>query len=65
MYVHYVLVQYAAVCNYRRFVCVSGAAVWVRSGHSTAHEAPENGRKYKPKHVGATSLKCFENAFNL
>jgi len=88
-----------------RFVCVSVAAVRVRSGHRnsmtrshrtgaphthiqtdgndirphtvqthnertstesilvtaqcTAHEPPEDGRKYGPKHVGATSLKCF------
>jgi len=34
MYVCCVFVQYAVVCHYRRFVCVSGAAVWVRSGHS-------------------------------
>ena len=83
MYVRCVFVQYAVVCHYRRFVCVSGAAVWARSGHdkrphtvqthnertstefnlgtaqSTAHEHPEDGRKYGPKHVGATSLKCF------
>jgi hypothetical protein len=26
---------------------------------STAHKPPEDGRKYGPKHVGATSLKCF------
>ena len=26
---------------------------------STAHEPPEDGRKYGPKHVGATSLECF------
>jgi len=26
---------------------------------STAHEPPEDGRKYGPKHVGATLLKCF------
>jgi hypothetical protein len=26
---------------------------------STAHEPPEDGSKYGPKHVGATSLKCF------
>jgi len=26
-------VQYVAVCAYRRFVCVSGAVVGVRSGH--------------------------------
>ena len=24
-----------------------------------AHEPPEDGRTYEPKHVGATSLKCF------
>jgi len=87
-----VLVQYVVVCHYRRFVCVSGAAVRVRSGHrihiqtdgndiqphtaqthnertstefslvtaqSTAHEPPEDGRKYGPKHVAATLLKCF------
>ena len=29
------------------------------TAQSTAHEAPEDGRKYGPKHVGATSLKCF------
>ena len=88
-----VLVQYVVVCHYRRFVCVSGAAVRVRSGHrihiqtdgndiqphtaqthnertstefslvtaqSTAHEPSENGRKYVPKHVAATLLKCFK-----
>ena len=33
MYVRCVFVQYAAVCHYRRFVCVSGAPVRVRSGH--------------------------------
>jgi len=35
MYVRCVFVQYAAVCHYRRFVCVSGAPVRVRSGHMT------------------------------
>jgi len=104
MYVHCVFVQYAAVCHYRRFVCVSGAPVQVRSGHrfydqispeqelrthiqtdgndirlhtaqtnnertstesnlvtaqSTDCEPTEDGRKYGPKHVGATSQKCF------
>jgi len=104
MYFRCVFVQYAAVCHYRRFVCVSGAALRVRSGRriygqisagqqlqthiqtdgndirshtvqthneststkfnlvtakSTAHEPPEDSRKYGPKHVGATSLKCF------
>ena len=91
MYVRCVFVQYAAVCHYRRFVCVSGAAVRVRSGQthiqtdgndirphtaqthsehtsresnlviakSTAHEPPEDGRTYGPKHVRTTSLKCF------
>jgi hypothetical protein len=108
MYVCCVFVYYAAVCNYRRFVCVSGAAVLVRCGQriydqispgqqlqthtqtdgnyirphtaqthnertstefnlvtaqSTAHEPPEDGRKYRPKHVGATSLKCLQHAF--
>jgi hypothetical protein len=79
MYVCCVFVQYAAVCHYHQFVCVSGAPVQVRSGHrmfcnvhitkhtmnptlvtaqSTAHEPPKDGRKYGPKHVGATSLKC-------
>jgi len=32
-YIRFVFVQYAAVCHYRRFVCVSGAPVRVRSGH--------------------------------
>jgi len=30
---------------------------------STAHESPEYGRKYGPKHVGATSLKSFLKCF--
>jgi len=29
------------------------------TAQNTAHEPPENGRTYGPKHVGATSLKCF------
>ena len=33
------------------------------TAQSTAHEPPEDGRKYGPKHVAATSLKCCENAF--
>ena len=33
MYVRCVFVQYVAVCHCRRFVCVSGAPVRVRSGH--------------------------------
>ena len=33
MYVRCVFVQYAAVCHYRRSVCVSGAPVRVRSRH--------------------------------
>jgi hypothetical protein len=33
------------------------------SAQSTAHELPEDGRTYGPKHVGATSLKCFQHAF--
>ena len=73
MYVRCVFVQYAAVCHYRRFVCVSGAAVRVGSGHrmesnlltakSTAHEPPEDGRNYGSKHVGATSIKRFLKRF--
>ena len=31
----------------------------VVTAQSTAHEPPEDGCKYGPKHVGATSLKCF------
>jgi len=33
------------------------------TAQSTAHEPPEDGRKYGPKHVGATSLKCFKITF--
>ena len=33
------LVQYAAVCHYRRFVCVSGAAVRVRPAHDQMTDA--------------------------
>ena len=29
------------------------------TAQSTAHEPPEDGHTYGPKHVGATSLKCF------
>jgi len=29
------------------------------TAQSTAHEPSENGRIYGPKHVEATSLKCF------
>jgi hypothetical protein len=29
------------------------------TAQSTAHEPPEDGRIYGPKHIGATSLKCF------
>jgi hypothetical protein len=29
------------------------------TAQSTAHEPHEDGRTYGPKHVGATSLKCF------
>ena len=29
------------------------------TAQSTAHEPPVDGRTYGPKHVGATSLKCF------
>jgi len=37
MYVRCVFVQYAAVCHYRRFVCVSGADVRVGSGQRTCN----------------------------
>jgi hypothetical protein len=30
------------------------------TAQSTAHEPPEDGRKYGPKHVGASFLKCFQ-----
>jgi len=33
------------------------------TAQSTAHEPPEDGRTYGPKHVGATSLKRFQHAF--
>jgi hypothetical protein len=33
------------------------------TAQSTAYEFPEDGRKYGPKRVGATSLKMFLNAF--
>jgi len=29
------------------------------NAQNTAHEPPEDSRKYGPKHVGATLLKCF------
>jgi len=29
------------------------------TAQSAAHGPPEDGRKYGPKHVGATTLKCF------
>jgi hypothetical protein len=29
------------------------------TAQSTSDDPPEDGRKYGPKHVGATSLKCF------
>jgi hypothetical protein len=72
MYVRCVFVQYAAVCHYRRFVCVC-VCLELLSGWDlvvdqilpgqqlqiTAYEPPEDGGKYGPKHVEATSLKCF------
>jgi hypothetical protein len=30
------------------------------TAQSTAHEPPEEGRKYGPKHVRASFLKCFK-----
>jgi len=51
MYVCYVLVQYAAVCHYRRLcVCVCVC------------QPPEDGRTYGPKHVGES---FFENVFKM
>jgi hypothetical protein len=32
---------------------------------NTAHEPPEDSRKYEPKHVAVTSLKCFKNVFSV
>ena len=29
------------------------------TAQSTAHEPPEDGRKYGPKHVGASLIICF------
>jgi len=45
MYVRCVFVQYVAVCHYRRFVCVSGAAVRVRYGHMTISH-PDSSSRY-------------------
>jgi len=33
------------------------------TAQSTAHKPPEDGRTYGPKHVAATSLKCFLTCF--
>jgi hypothetical protein len=33
------------------------------TAYSTVHEPSEDGRKYGPKHVGATSLNIFKNEF--
>jgi hypothetical protein len=43
MYVRCVFVRYVAVCHYRRFVCVSGAPVRVRS-----HPDRSSRHTYKP-----------------
>ena len=80
MYIRCVFVQYAAVCHYRRFLCVShiqtdGNDTWPHTVQThnertstefnlvtariTAHEPPEDGRTFGPKHVEATSPKCF------
>ena len=45
MYVRCVFVQYAAVCHYRRFVCVSGAPVRVRSGHGIFYDQISHGQE--------------------
>jgi hypothetical protein len=41
MYVCCVFVQYAAVCHYHRFVCVSEAPVRVRYGHRMTRSHPD------------------------
>ena len=35
------------------------------TGWSTAHEPPEDGRKYGPKHVGANFLKMFLSVLSI
>jgi len=66
MYVRCVFVQYVAVITVGLYVCPELLSGWdlviesnLVTAQSTAHEPPENGRKYGPKHVGASSLKCF------
>jgi len=44
MYVRCVFVQYVAVCHYRRFVYVSGAAVRVRCAHTHVPDTHTNRR---------------------
>jgi len=51
MYVSYVLVQYAAVCHYRRFcVCVPGVPVLVKSGHRVSMTRFHQDRNSRLKH---------------
>jgi hypothetical protein len=65
MYFRCVFVQYAAVCHYRRPHTVqthnkrTSTEFNLVTAQNTAHEPPEYGRKFGPKHLGATSLKCF------
>ena len=35
------------------------------TAQSAAHEPPEDGHTYGPKHVGATSLNVFKNALSV
>ena len=51
MYVRCVFVQFAAVQTHNERTSTEFNLV---TAQSTAHEPPENGRKYGPKHLGAT-----------
>ena len=61
MYVRYVLVQYnSTVQEHNKRTSTEFILV---TPQSTAHELPEDGRKYGPKHVGASFksvFKCFK-----
>ena len=66
MYVRYVLVQYGAVCYYRRLCACAYYSTQEHkkrvstefnlvTAQNTAHRPPEDGRIYGPKHVGESS----------
>jgi len=61
MYVRCVFVQYAALRPHTAQTHNERTSTEFNlvTAQSTAHETSEDGRKYGPKHVGATSLKCF------